>query len=79
MEMVKKYFGHAFENTDTLKGLIIKILVYIVVDFICGLVIGIIGKIPVIGLVAGILGSLVGLYFLVSIVLAILNYLKVLK
>ena len=79
MEMVKKYFGHAFENTDTLKGLLIKILVYIVIDAICGVVIGLLGKIPVIGLLAGILGTLVGLYFLVSVVLAILNYLKVLK
>ena len=79
MEMVKKYFGHAFQGTDTLKGLLIKILIYVVVNIVFGVVIGIFAKLPLIGWIISILGGLVELYFFVSIVLAILNYLKVLK
>ena len=79
MEMIKKYFGHAFQGTDTLKGLLIKIVIYIVVDAICGFVIGLLAALPLIGWLIGLLGGLVGLYFLVSMILAILNYLKLLK
>ena len=42
-------------------------------------IIGILGHLPLIGWIAGIIGGLLGLYFTVSIVLAVLDFLKVLK
>ena len=78
MDALKKYFPLSF-GVNTLKDLIIKILIFIVVDAICGVVIGLLAKIPVLGIIFGIVGSLVGLYFLVAIVLAILCFLKIVK
>jgi hypothetical protein len=49
------------------------------IDVVCGFVIGLLVKIPVIGILFTLVGSLVGLYALVGIVLTILVYLKVLK
>lgn len=41
--------------------------------------IGLLAKLPIIGVLFGLVGSLVGLYALVGIVLSILVFLKVLK
>ena len=79
MDFLKKYFPYSFKGTDTVSGLVIRIIIFLVADIICGAVIGILGKIPVINIVTGLLGGLVSLYFFVSIILAILNFFKVLK
>ena len=75
MDALKKYFPLSF-GINTLKDLIIKILIFIVVDAICGVVIGLLAKIPVLGIIFGLLGSLVGLYALVGVVLSILVFVK---
>lgn len=78
MEMLQKYFPRAFTATEVSK-LIIAIIIYALIDIVAGFVIGLLAKIPVVGIFAGLLGSLVGLYALVGIVLSILVFCKVLK
>jgi uncharacterized membrane protein required for colicin V production len=78
MDFLKKYFPHAFK-ANGLKAFIVTLIVYILIDVVCGFVIGLLAKLPIIGIIFSLLGSLVGLYATVGIVLAILVFLKVLK
>ena len=86
MDTLKKFFPRAFKATDV-KELIIAIVIYVLIDIVCGAVIGLAAKIlaglPLVGgLLAwavGIVGSLVGLYALIGIVLSILVFVKVVK
>lgn len=72
MELLKKIFPYSFGAKD-ITGLIIKIIVYIVASAVLGFVVGLI---PFVG---GLIGSLISLYSTVGLILAILDYLKVLK
>jgi len=72
MELLKKYFPYSFGAQD-LKGLIIKIVVLLVVNAVLGWVIGLI---PFVG---GILSWVVSVYCTIGWILAVLDYLKVLK
>lgn len=78
MEMLKKYFPFAFGAKD-IAALVIKIIVLLVVGAVITWVIGLLGAIPVVGLVVGLVCGLIDLYVLANIVLAILDYCKVLK
>ena len=78
MALIKSLFPFSFQS-KTLKGLLITILIYIVLDVVCGFIIGLLGKIPLVGFLFAIVGWVLGLYFLVGIVLAVLNFLGVLK
>lgn len=78
MDILKKYFPHAFKATE-LTAFIITLIIYVLIDVVCGFVIGLLAKIPVLGIIFGLLGSLVGLYALVGVILAILVFVKVLK
>ena len=78
MDILKKFFPHAFKATE-LKAFIISLVIYVLIDVVCGFVIGLLAKIPVLGIIFGLLGSLVGLYALVGVVLSILVFVKVLK
>lgn len=78
MDILKKYFPHAFKATE-LNAFIITLIIYILIDVVCGVVIGLLAKLPIIGIIFGLIGSLVGLYALAGIVLAILVFVKVLK
>ncbi len=78
MEMLKKYFPFAFGAKDIV-ALIVKILVLVVVGAVVTWVIGLLGAIPVVGILVSLICGLIDLYVLVNIVLAILDYCKVLK
>lgn len=78
MEALKKFFPHAFKANDV-KALIISLVVYVLIDVVCGFVIGLLAKIPLIGIIFSILGTVVGLYALVGIILSILVFVKVIK
>lgn len=78
MDMLKKFFPHAFKATEV-KAFIISLVIYCLIDIVCGFVIGLLAKIPVLGIIFSLLGSLVGLYALVGVVLSILVFVKVLK
>ena len=79
MDQIKAYFPFSFDTKDV-KTLLIKIVVYLILDLIVGLVCRVIGFFPFVG---GIIGWLVygvaSLYVLVGIALAVLDYLKIIK
>ena len=78
MDKVKQFFPISVKGADV-KSLVISISVYLVVGFVGGLVIGLLGVIPLIGWLFGIIGWLLDIYCLVGIVLAVLYFLGVLK
>ena len=72
MATLKKIFPLAFKAKKDIGALIVNILVHVIADVVAGLIIGLL---PILG----ILGGVIGLYFTVSVILSILDYLKVLK
>ena len=78
MDKLKKIFPYSF-GAAGVKALVIKIVVYIVVGFVVGLVLGLLGAIPLLGIIFRIIGWVVDIYCLVGIILAVLDYMKVLK
>ena len=79
MDMIKKYFPKSFGLEDV-KALLISILIYIVVDILCGVVCAVLGIIPLLGgIAAWVIGTVVGIYTTVGIVLSVLSFLKVIK
>jgi len=86
METLKKIFPLSFGSKDV-AGLIIKVLLYIVVAILGGVVIwlatSILGVIPAIGGIlawlVGFVGSFIDLYALVGIVITFLAHFNVLK
>ena len=79
MEMLKKYFPLAFTAKKDIVALVINILIHIVADAVVGLAIWLLSALPLVGGLIGALGGVIGLYFTVSLVLSILDYLKILK
>ncbi len=80
MDTLKKIFPHAFGvKSDNVKGFVITLLIYILIDVVCGFVIGLLAKLPIIGIIFSFIGAVVGLYAFVGFVLAILVFLNVLK
>lgn len=78
MDMLKKFYPHAFKAND-LTPFIVALVIYVLIDVVCGAIIGLLAKIPLIGILFSILGSVIGLYALVGIVLSILVFVKVVK
>ncbi len=78
MDMLEKFFPHAFKVTEV-QSFIITLIIYVLIDIVCGFVIGLLAKLPIVGVIFSLLGSLVGLYATVGIVLSILVFTKVLK
>ena len=78
MDMLKKFFPAAFKATE-LTPFIVSLVIYVLIDVVCGFVIGLLAKIPLLGVIFSLIGSLVGLYAFVGIVLSILVFVKVIK
>ena len=86
MELLKKFFPFSFGAKDT-SALVIKIIVYIAVMVAAGLLLSLIGLvsgwIPVlgalIGWILGAVGSVIEVYCVIGITLAVLDFLKLLK
>lgn len=78
MDMLKRFFPQAMQAHDV-KGLIIAILIYAVVNFVGGFVLGLLDAIPLVGFVFGVLGWVLGIYCAVGIIVAVLVFLKIVK
>lgn len=78
MDIIKKFFPQAMQANDV-KGLLIAVLIYAVVNFVGGLVLGLLDAIPLVGFVFGIIGWLLSIYCAVGIVVAILVFFKIVK
>ena len=79
MDMLKKLFPLAFGAKKDIVALVINILIHIVVDAVLGIVVSLLAGLPLVGFVFGLIGSVLGLYFLVSLILSILHFLKIVK
>ena len=78
MNALRKFFPRAFRSNDV-KAFIISLVLYALIDIVCGIVMGILASIPFVGFVFEIIGALVGLYAFVGIVLSILVFVKAIK
>lgn len=74
-----KFIKLNFASNAELLTMLVQIAIYIVADIIVGVVLGLIGLIPILGLVCGVVGTIFGLYTLAGIVLSILDFCKVLE
>lgn len=75
---IKKYFPHAFKANDV-KYLVIGLVVYALIAFVAGLVLGLLGIIPILGFIFRVIGWLVEVYCIAGIILSILVFLKVVQ
>lgn len=78
MDMIKKFFPQAMQAKD-IKGLLIAILIYVIVNFVGGFVLGLLSKIPLLGFVFGLVGWVLSIYCAVGIIVAILVFFKIVK
>ncbi len=78
MEILKKLFPLSFQAQD-MAQLIIYCLIYIVAGTILGFVIGLLSKIPILGLIFTLIASLVGIYIAAGLTILFLYYFKILK
>lgn len=78
MNTLKKFFPLSFGVND-LASLIIKIIIYLVLGAVIGFVLSIILFVPIINLLVGLAGTLAEIYILAGIVIAILDFCKVIK
>ena len=78
LNKLKPFFPFSFRVGD-LTELIISLAIYLIGGAICGLIIGFLASIPIIGFLFGLVGGLLGLYSLIGIILSVLVYLKVVK
>lgn len=78
MGFIKSLFPQAMQAKD-LKGLLIAILIYVIVNFVGGFVLGLLDAIPLIGFVFGLLGWVLSIYCAVGIIVAILVFFKIVK
>lgn len=87
METLKKFFPYSFKKTETAADLVVTIILYLVAAIVIGAVLSLamllLAFIPVVGLILcwllGVVSSLLGLYVLAGIVIAILVFAKVIK
>ena len=78
MDFLKKYLPHVFKAKQT-NDFIVSLIIYAAIAIVGGAIIGLLAKLPIIGLIFSIVGAIVDLYALVGIVLSILVFVKVIK
>ena len=78
MDMLKKVFPFSFGIKD-LSDLIVKLILMVAAGIVISWIVGVVNLIPIVNILTGLVGGLAGLYVLASIVLAVLDYFKILK
>ena len=78
MDLVKGLFPVSLKACD-LKGLVISILLYAIVNFVGGFVIGLFAKLPLIGFVFGLVSWVLSVYCAFGIIVAILYFFNIVK
>ncbi|MBQ9910753.1 MAG: hypothetical protein IJM50_04565 [Lachnospiraceae bacterium] len=80
MDLLKQLWPTPFKITPKdLKSFLVQLIIFIIVIVIASLLIGLLAKIPILGIVFKILGGLIDIYATVGVVLCILKFLDVLK
>lgn len=80
MEFLKNLWPIPFKiKKGNLASFIWKLIVFIVVTAIVGVLIKVLAGIPIVGIIFSILGSLVGVYNIIGIVLCVLVFIGVIS
>lgn len=79
MDMLKKIFPLSFSFADTIVNLVVGIVIYLVAPALASVVLGLLAKIPLLGILFAVINWVIGIYALVGLVLLILVYLKLVK
>ena len=80
MDTVKKIFFLAFNVEENNNESLIRILILLAIGYVACLIVGVVlGWIPLIGWLFKLVGGLCGLYITVTLVLAVLVFLGILK
>ena len=75
MDSLKKIWPTPFKiKKGDLKSFLIQLIIFIVVCAVVGVLIGVLAKIPIVGIFTWILGILLEVYSIVGIVLCILKF-----
>ena len=77
MDKLKPLFPlNAKVDKNNVASLVVVIVIYVVVAAILGVLLGILGSIPILGIIFRIVSTLVWIYEVVGIVLAIMTFVK---
>ena len=80
MDLLKSLWPTAYKIKEKdVRSFIIQLVIFGVFCIVVGFLIGLLAKIPIIGIVFSLVGTLFELYSLVGIALCILNFLGVIK
>lgn len=79
MDMLKKIFPLSFSFADTIVNLVVGIVIYLVAPAVASVVLGLLAKIPLLGVLFAVVNWVIGIYAFVGLVLLILVYLKLVK
>ena len=80
MDFLKKVWPTPFKIKDKdVVSFLIQLIIFIVICAVVGFLIGILAKLPIIGIVFSLVGGVVELYGLIGIVLCVLKFLGLVK
>jgi hypothetical protein len=80
MDILKLVFPFSFKVKEkNVTDLVVTLIIYVVLAVVGGLLLGLLSWLPILGVIFIILGSLLDLYALIGIALAILNFFNLLK
>ena len=80
MDMLKKFWPTPFKVKEKdVNSFVVQLIIFVIVCAVAGAIIGLLAKIPLIGLIFGIIGGLVELYGTIGVVLCILKFCGFLK
>ncbi len=80
MDTLKKLWPTPFKIKEKdIASFLIQLIIFLVICAVVGVVIGLLAKIPLLGIIFSIIGALVEVYGLVGIVLCVLKFIGAVK
>ncbi len=80
MDTLKKLWPTPFKIKEKdIASFLIQLIIFLVICAVAGVVIGLLAKIPLLGIIFSIIGALVEVYGLVGIVLCVLKFIGAVK
>ena len=80
MDFIKKLWPTPFKiKKGNVVSFVVQLLIFLVLTALFGWLIGLLAKLPIVGIVFGIVGSLMGIYTLIGAVLCLLKFLDLVK
>ena len=78
MDFIKRFFPTSLKAND-LTGLLVAILIYVIVNFVGGFVLGLLAKLPLVGFIAAFAGWVLSIYCAIGAIAAILIFFGIVK